>query len=207
MGRATPSVAAGSNGLADFHRMVTDDELGGRLGRNLRHLRDTRGMTQDQLARVCGLPRATLANLESGGANPTLAVIHRVAEALGVSLEELVAAPRAETRFYPRDTLEERTQGQAQVRRLLPDYLPGITLDRIALPPRGRMTGAPHTEGTREYLTCESGALVLAVAGAIWTLAPGDVVVFRGDQKHSYSNPGEDPAVGYSVVLLVPANG
>jgi hypothetical protein len=34
--------------------------------------------------------------------------------------------------------------------------------------------------------------------------APGDVVVFRGDQKHSYENPGDRTAVGYSVVLLAP---
>jgi hypothetical protein len=26
--------------------------------------------------------------------------------------------------------------------------------------------------------------------------------VFRGDQRHSYTNPGRAPAVGYSVVLL-----
>jgi quercetin dioxygenase-like cupin family protein len=31
---------------------------------------------------------------------------------------------------------------------------------------------------------------------------PGDVLVFKGDQRHSYSNEGRDPAVGYSVVLL-----
>jgi hypothetical protein len=33
-------------------------------------------------------------------------------------------------------------------------------------------------------------------------VAPGDVLVFRGDQRHSYRNAGKDQAVGYSVVLL-----
>jgi len=28
------------------------------------------------------------------------------------------------------------------------------------------------------------------------------VVVFRGDQRHSYSTPGDTLAVGYSVVTL-----
>ena len=191
-------------GLADFHSMGADDDLAGRLAANLKHLRDVRGWTQDQLARASGLPRATLANLESGAANPTLAVIHKVAETFGVSLEELVAPPRSDTRFYPKDALPERMQGQASVRRLLPDHLPGVTLDRIALPAGGRMIGAPHTPGTREYLTCESGTLALAAGGSTFTLAPGDVVVFRGDQRHSYANPGTEPAVGYSIVLLVP---
>ena len=56
--------------------------------------------------------------------------------------------------------------------------------------------------GTREYLTCESGEIVLVAAGERWALSPGDVVVFRGDQRHSYHNPGVKPAVGYAVVVL-----
>jgi len=31
------------------------------------------------------------------------------------------------------------------------------------------------------------------------------VVVFRGDQRHAYANPGSTVAVGYSVVVLAPA--
>jgi quercetin dioxygenase-like cupin family protein len=64
------------------------------------------------------------------------------------------------------------------------------------------MIGVPHTPGTTEYLTCESGTILLVASGEEWTLAPGDVVVFRGDQKHSYANPGARVAIGYSVVVL-----
>jgi quercetin dioxygenase-like cupin family protein len=77
-----------------------------------------------------------------------------------------------------------------------------MLIDRMELPPRGRVTGVPHMPGTREYLTCESGELVLTVAGEAWRLRPGDVLVFRGDQRHSYANPGATLAVGYSVVVL-----
>ena len=69
------------------------------------------------------------------------------------------------------------------------------------------MTGVPHTPGTREYLTCERGAIRLSASGQRWELAAGDVVVFRGDQRHAYSNPGAVTAVGYSVVVLAPAVG
>ncbi len=64
------------------------------------------------------------------------------------------------------------------------------------------MAGVPHREGTREYLTCEAGRIVLAVAGEKWVLDVGDVVVFRGDQRHGYSNGGDRKAIGYSVVVL-----
>jgi quercetin dioxygenase-like cupin family protein len=64
------------------------------------------------------------------------------------------------------------------------------------------MTGVPHTPGTREYLTCETGEILLVASGEKFALAAGDVAVFRGDQKHSYANPGARVAVGYSVVVL-----
>jgi quercetin dioxygenase-like cupin family protein len=60
--------------------------------------------------------------------------------------------------------------------------------------------------GTREYLTCEAGQIRLSVGGEPFTLEAGDVVVFRGDQRHSYHNPGGRTAVGYSVVLLAPVS-
>ena len=89
-----------------------------------------------------------------------------------------------------------------RLRNLLPDPLPGVVLDRMELPPRSQLTGVPHMPGTREYLTCETGEIVLAVAGEQWRLAPGDVMTFRGDQRHSYANPGRVVAIGYSVVVM-----
>ncbi len=80
-----------------------------------------------------------------------------------------------------------------------------MDLDRFELPPLVRMSGVPHTPGTREYLTCESGEIVLVAAGDTFELRPGDVVSFRGDQRHSYTNPGRKAAIAYSVVVLARA--
>jgi transcriptional regulator with XRE-family HTH domain len=154
------------------------------------------------MAKLAGVPRATWANLESGVANPTLSVMDRVASALQVTLEELVAVPRASAHKYPKGTLPVRRRGEVTVHKLLPDAVAGMEIDRIELPPGAQMTGIPHTPGTREYLTCESGAIVLVAAGDRFDLSSGDVVAFRGDQRHSYMNPGTKVAVGYSVVAL-----
>ena len=178
------------------------DELGERIARNVKQLREARGMTQEQMAKVADVPRATWTNLESGSANPTLSVLHRAAGALQVTIEELLSSPRAACEFFPLGTLPKRKQGQAEVRKLLPHAIPGMEMDRIELPPGGRMPGVPHTPGTREYLTCEEGEIVLSAAGERWHLKVGDVISFRGDQRHAYANPGVAPAVGYSVVVL-----
>ncbi len=180
------------------------DELAGRLARNVKQLRQARGLTQVQMAKLSGLPRATWSNLESGAANPTLAVLHRVALALQVSLEEIVAAPRSGVKHYPKGALPTRTRGETQISSLLPDKIPGMLIERLELPPGARLVGVPHTPGTREYLTCESGIIDLVASGEAWRVERGDVVVFRGDQRHSYANTTRAVAVGYSVVMLEP---
>ena len=183
--------------------MSDEPEVAGRLGENLVQLREARGLTQEQIARLAGVPRATWANLESGVANPTLAVLYRVAQALQVPLEELIATPRAAVQHFPSGSLPEKERGQGvRVRKLLPDPIPGMEIDRMELAPGSRMTGIPHTPGTREYLMCEEGKIVLVAAGETYSLAAGDVVAFRGDQRHSYANPGRTRAVGYSVVVI-----
>jgi transcriptional regulator with XRE-family HTH domain len=187
-----------------WHNVTQMTELSDRLAQNVRQLREARGATQAELARLGRIPRATWAHLESGAGNPTLAVVCRVAEALQVSIEELLAQPRASARHYPASALPSKTRGTATLRKLLPDPLPGMEFDRMQLPPGGRLTGVPHTPGTREYLACEAGQIVLIASGESFTLEVGDVVVFRGDQRHSYQNRGTRPAVGYSVVLLTP---
>lgn len=178
------------------------DSLAERLGKNLVQLRQARSLTQQQIAKLAGIPRATWSHLESGEGNPTLAILARVSEALSVSLEELIATPRAALAHFPKGSLPVKMRGIVRVDKLLPDPLPGMEIDRLELPTRGKMIGVPHTPGTREYLTCERGVITLIAAGERVRLDPGDVVAFRGDQRHSYENPGTAIAVGYSVVVL-----
>lgn len=182
--------------------VVGMDDVASRLGRNVRILREGRSLTQAQIAKLAGLPRATWANLESGAANPTLSVLDRVATAFQVTIEELIAAPRSEARLYPKAQLTVKQRGAVMVRKLLPDPIPGMEIDRMELPPYAKMSGVPHTPGTREYLACETGALVLIASGEEYRLDAGDVVAFRGDQRHSYQNAGGRPAVAYSVVVV-----
>jgi transcriptional regulator with XRE-family HTH domain len=178
------------------------EDLKTTLGKNVRQLREARGLTQEQAAKVAKVPRATWSHLESGEANPTLTVMVAAASALQVTMEELVATPRAECVFYPAAEVKVQQRGQASIRKLLPDPIAGMEIDRFELPAGVRMVGVPHTPGTREYLTCERGQITLVAAGETYTLAPGDVVAFRGDQRHSYANPGKTAAIAYSVVAL-----
>jgi len=187
-----------------------EEQLAAHLADNLRHQRQVRHLTQERLSRLTGVPRSTLAQIESGSANPTLAVLARLALALQVSIEELLSAPRARCQLYPKGTLPQASRGaggKALVHTLLPDAVPGMEIDRIELKPGARMTGVPHRPGTREYLACEAGRIVLWARGERLELGVGDVVAFDGDQAHSYHNEGQATAVGFSVVALAPLPG
>ena len=181
------------------------EALSGNLAANLRYIRDRRGLTQGQVAKLASLPRSTVSQVETGSGNPTLAVLARLARALGVSIEELLSAPHSAVQVFRRGELPVETRGTAVIQKLLPDPITGMDIDRIELPAGARMAGVPHRPGTREYLTCEVGTLTLWTSGDKHTLGPGDVAAFQGDQPHSYVNEGKGTAVGFSVVTLVPS--
>jgi len=177
------------------------------LAGNLRFVRQRRSFTQAQLAKLCGVPRSTIAQMETGSGNPTLHVLARVAAALALSIEELLSPPHARSALFKRGSLPVHARGKgasATVAKLLPDAIPGMEIDRIELAAGARMTGVPHRPGTREYLACERGRLTLWTSGERYELAPGDVAAFDGDQPHSYGNEGATVAVGFSVVALAP---
>jgi transcriptional regulator with XRE-family HTH domain len=88
--------------------------LRARLGRALRQARASRSLTQRVLATKAGVGEKYLSRIERGLATPSVLVALRLARALGVGLDQLVAAPRQEA--APRS--DPGTLGAAIVRLL-----------------------------------------------------------------------------------------
>jgi transcriptional regulator with XRE-family HTH domain len=192
--------------MAGGYRAGQMDDAGANLAANLKRLREARGLSQRQIAQLSGIPRPTWSSLEAGSANPTLAVLARAAAALQVSIEELIGPPRTAARRFAAAEQRVRQRQGARLRALLPESIPGLDISRMELAPGGRLTGIPHTPGTREYLTCMTGRIELVASGERWELEPGDTLVFRGDQRHGYRNlDARLPAVAISVVCFAPA--
>ncbi len=61
-----------------------------KLGNNLKRIRTEKNISQGDIARELGVSRGFVSNLENGKTNPTLATISRVADAIGVSTDELL---------------------------------------------------------------------------------------------------------------------
>lgn len=177
------------------------------LARNLVNLRRTRGLTQDMLAREAGVPRSTVANLESGEGNPSLAVLVKVAQALAVPIDELLASPRAMVRRWAADEVALQAKGRGvTTRALVPEPVPDSIMDVMDFAPGAIMGGTPHLPGTREFFTCLAGRVKITVAGDAFELATGEVLAFPGNLPHSYQNADAlAPARGVSVVILAKA--
>ncbi len=176
------------------------------LSRNMFNLRQARNLSQGDLASLSGVPRSTVSHIESGSGNPSLRNLIKLANALRVSIEELLARPRNEVHLVKSADLPTTTKskGAARITRLLPDPIPGMSIERVEIEVGGRLVGAPHVPNSKEYITVVSGSLEISVAGQTHRLKTGDVIAFPGDQPHHYVNVGRGRVMFLSVVAVVP---
>jgi transcriptional regulator with XRE-family HTH domain len=180
------------------------------LAQNLAHhlidVRQKRGLTQEGLAKLVSLPRSTIANLESGQGNPSLINLAKISAALGVTLEQLLHPPRAICRLVEESKVpvQERSQGQVKVYKLLPDPIPHMEVDRIELKPGSQMKGIPHSSGTKEYFHCIQGEITVFIFSQKFVVKKGDVLAFPGESNHTYVNSGKVMAIGMSFVAMTP---
>lgn len=176
------------------------------LAANVAALRKTGGLSQQQLAARAGIPRSTVTNIESGAGNPSLGNLVRLSAALGVGIEELIAAPRDECVLIPADKVPVHERGGGvRVHDLLPERVKGLHIERMELELGGSMRGTPHVTGTKEYLHATAGTVSVLVAGRMFAVPAGAVLAFPGAQPHAYINRSSEPATALSVVVPAPA--
>lgn len=186
--------------------MDAPDLVAANLARNLGSLRHARALTQEALARTAGVPRSTIANLESGAGNPSLTVLVKVARAFETSIDELTGSPRAKVRRWASADLKSHSRGRGVTTRdLVPEPVPEEVMELMEFAPDAVMAGTPHLPGTREYFSCVEGQVTIFVAGERYELAAGDVLGFPGNVPHSYRNTGGGRAMGVSIVVLAKA--
>lgn len=66
-------------------------DVRGRLGANLKRLRQAKGLSQEELAFEADMHRTYVSGIERGRRNPTVTVLERLAQALGATASELIA--------------------------------------------------------------------------------------------------------------------
>jgi transcriptional regulator with XRE-family HTH domain len=66
------------------------DKISAKLGQNMKRIRAKKKMSQGDIARALEVDRGYISNIENGKKNPTLATLQKLANALGVSPDELL---------------------------------------------------------------------------------------------------------------------
>lgn len=180
------------------------------IGERVRQQRQALRWTLDQLAEVSGVSRRMLITIEQGAANPSIGILLKLSDALGVGLSALVDVPGPTAVKVTRSgTAPELWSGEAGGRAVLvastvpPDV---VELWDWTLGPGDRHASEAHTAGTRELLHVLEGAVVLELAGQTVTLQTGDAVSFHSDLTHAYANPHASPA-RFSLAVFEPAVG
>ena len=69
---------------------MTPAELSRILGNRIRHLREEKNISQQNLAEMCNVEKSNMARIEAGRTNPTLLTMFKISSALKVSLAELL---------------------------------------------------------------------------------------------------------------------
>jgi len=64
--------------------------ISSKLGQNMKRIRTKKNMSQGDIARALEVDRGYISNIENGKKNLTLATIQKLANALGVSADELL---------------------------------------------------------------------------------------------------------------------
>ena len=62
-----------------------------KLGKNLKRIRNEKGVTQERLQELSGLDRGYISGVERGVRNPSIRNIERLAKALKVSVSDLTS--------------------------------------------------------------------------------------------------------------------
>lgn len=179
-----------------------DELLAARLlSQNMLALRQSRGITQTQLAAVSGVPRSTITHMESGAGNPSLSNIMRVAAALEVQVQELLSPPLVVAQYYARADVPVKRKGDCDITDILPGGVKNCAVEKFEMPAQGGFVGVPHQRGTREYFYVLAGKIQVAVQDQLFVLEAGEALVFAGDERHAYKNLLKTRAAAISVLI------
>lgn len=179
-----------------------------RVGETLAGLRQERGLSLDELSRQAGVSKSMLSQIERNQANPTVAVVWRLSNALGVPMAQLLdgapkpAAPAIATVPSHATPALRTPDGRGELRILGPIELAGqFEWYELTLQPGGALESQPHEPGSREHLSVLDGTLQVESADARCVLQVGETARYAVDQPHAIRNPGQTPSKALLVVV------
>jgi transcriptional regulator with XRE-family HTH domain len=178
------------------------------ISTNLKRLRTRQGHSLERLAKLAGVSRAMLSQIETGKSVPTISLLLKVADALGVPIANLLVTPASRvTVVLPkaRAKIVSASNGRFTSRALFPvDGNRRAEFYEVRIAGQHREVADPQAAGTKENIVVVEGRIELSVGNEQPVVVPqGDAVQFHADVPHSYRNLDAKEAVVHVVLVFV----
>ncbi|RUM24067.1 XRE family transcriptional regulator [Rhizobium vallis] len=194
--------------LSDGEARDTADEITAQTGQNLRRIRTRRGYSLDRLAKIAGVSRAMLGQIETGKSSPTLSILSKIALALGIPCAALIAE-RAENSIIAvpraRSKILASSEGRFRTRALFPfEGERKVEFYELRIAPHHTENADAHQHGTVENLVVAQGTVeIIAGKQTPHILGEGDALLFDADVPHVYRNMTGTEAILYLVTTYL----
>ena len=174
------------------------------IGRKLKAARHSQGLTLEELSKMASVSKAMLSQIEQDKVNPTVAIIIKIADALGVGIGTLIDMPTEKNilRVIPESDKHYtfRADNFCTIRTLSPLSLEKtIEFYRITIEAHGELSSEPHFAGTEECLYVAKGKLSITSGQESTVVSKGDSIHFRADVPHTLKNIGKDKVEIYLI--------
>lgn len=188
--------------------MTEETAIVAAVAQRLADIRKDRGLSFDKLARLSGVSKGTLVQIEQQRANPNIATLCRMAVALDVSVADLIApasdaAPVKVVAPQDHRTLWTGPKGGRAVLMAGSTGPDMINLWHWTLMPGEAFAADTHSIGTREVINVIEGVLTLTVGGEAHSVSQGATAIAHTDRAHSYANDSDRP-LRFSMVVHEP---
>ena len=180
--------------VTEVHTRPLETELGERL-RSIRHRRRA---TLKEVADRADISESFLSQIERGRAGASIATLHRIAAAVGVSVPDLFEpdGDRARPRVLRRERRPTLAFGVLGRKFLLtPRPLENLEVFIAELDVGGATAGEAYTHGdSEELVVCLDGTVELHLGEEVHQLGLGDSIFYRSSVPHRVVNSGTDVA-------------
>lgn len=176
------------------------------LARTVRAARERKRWTLNTLASRSGLSKGMLLQIENTRTNPSIGTLIRIANAFGVSVWQLFAAPADAIRVArPGDALTLWRSRRGGTARLLigAESPQPVELWEWRLMPGDVYHADAHYETTVELIEVHRGTLTLVVGRHRANIPAGGSTIARMNERHQYRNSGRSPT-SFTMVVVDP---
>lgn len=170
---------------------------------NIRRLREERNLSMEELARLSGVSKSMLAQVERGDGNPTLSTLWKLSNGMKVPFDALTVRPKAPYEIIKASEIQPLLEDSGRVRNypIFPDdENRRFAVYYLELEPGSYWQSEPHLRGTTEFITVFGGTVEIVAAKQSFSVSRGESIRFKGDAVHSYRNPGEETAVLHMIL-------